>query len=218
MKFLFQINIILKIIFLLNNIKIIMFNLKKKKKIGVIGLGHGFNIGNNLLKYAIFIKLSEFGFIPYIIGTNYNNRKIPFLKKKTNCIIIKNNYSEIKKNDYDILMVNSDQTWRKLDKFFYDIGFLKFAEKWKKPKFVYGASLGYKKWYLNRKDEGIIKNLLKNFTGISVREIDSVSVIKKHLGLTPLFVLDPTLLIDKKYYLNLIKNYKGYINGKEQYK
>ena len=41
---------------------------QKKKKIGVIGLVHGNNIGNNLIKYAISIKLSELGFIPYIIG------------------------------------------------------------------------------------------------------------------------------------------------------
>ena len=36
----------------------------KKKKIGVIGLSHCNNIGNNLLKYAINIKLSELGFEP----------------------------------------------------------------------------------------------------------------------------------------------------------
>ena len=30
-------------------------------------------------------------------------------------------------------------------------------------------------------------------------------------------VLDPTLLIDKKYYLNLIKNYNGFINGSQKY-
>ena len=127
MKFLFKYNFYLKIIFFVINIKLLV-NIRKKKKIGVIGVGHGFNIGNNLLKYAISIKLSELGFIPYIIGTNNNNRNISFLKKQTNCIIIKKNYSEIKKNDYDILMVNSDQTWRKLDNNFYDIGFLKFAE------------------------------------------------------------------------------------------
>ena len=38
------------------------------KRVGIIGLEHSMNIGNNLLKYAISIKISELGYIPYIIG------------------------------------------------------------------------------------------------------------------------------------------------------
>jgi polysaccharide pyruvyl transferase WcaK-like protein len=107
-------------------------------------------------------------------------------------------------------MVNSDQTWRKFgDKFFYDHGFLRFARKWNITKFVYGASLGYNHWKLTKNDEIIIKNLLTNFKGLSVREKGSIELIQKHLGFKPILVLDPTLLIDKKYYLNLLKDYKG---------
>ena len=43
-------------------------------------------------------------------------------------------------------MVNSDQTWRKWDENFYNIAFLKFSEKWKIPKFIYGTSLGFEDW------------------------------------------------------------------------
>jgi polysaccharide pyruvyl transferase WcaK-like protein len=114
-------------------------------------------------------------------------------------------------------MVNSDQTWRRFDKYFYDYGFLKFAETWNIPKFVYGASIGYDYWKLTKKDEYMAKLLLKNFTGISVREKGSIQLIEKHLGIKPLFVLDPTLLIDKKYYLNLIRNYQSNINKNESY-
>ena len=74
-------------------------------------------------------------------------------------MIIKNNFSEIKRNDYDVLMVNSDQTWRRFDKDFYDYGFLKFAESWKIKKFAYGASLGYDYWKLTQKDEEVAKKL-----------------------------------------------------------
>ena len=124
--------------------------------------------------------------------------------------MIKNSFQEINKNDYDILMVNSDQTWRKYnEKYFYDIAFLKFAKKWNIPKFVYAASLGMDKWNLNKKDKEIAKFLLKNFTGISVREKGSVKIVENHLGIKPIFALDPTLLIDRKYYLKLIKNYKN---------
>ena len=188
-----------------------------KKKIGVIGLEHSINIGNNLLKYAISITLSNLGFDPYIVGKRFHNQNISFIQSVTKIRLINNSFSEIKENDYDILMVNSDQTWRKWSNkynYFYDIAFLKFAEKWNKVKFVYGASLGKNVWNYNKSDEKIAKYLLKDFNGISVREKGAINLIKKHLGITPYLVLDPTLLIDKQYYLNLIKNYKPkiYIN------
>ena len=176
---------------------------------GVVGVRHEVNIGNNLLKYAIFIKLKELGFKPYIIGTlwkRFNN--IGFIKRTTNLIIIDKNFNEIKSDDYDILMVNSDQTWTNFDGFLYDYGFLKFAENWTTPRFVYAASFGKDYWPYSDKMDQIMKNLLSKFSGISVREKDSIDIIKEHLGVIPEFVLDPTLLIDKKYYLNLIKNFE----------
>ena len=187
---------------------IILFQ-KPKQKIGVIGVRHCNNIGANLLKFAMSIKLSELGFIPYIIGTHYKNRNIRFLKKNTNCIIIKNNFSEINKNYFDFLMVNSDQTWRKFDNFFYDHAFLKFSQNWNTPKFIYGASLGYREWKFNKEEDIIIKNLLKNFTGISTREKSSIKLIQKHLGIKTVLVIDPTLLIDKKFYFNIVSDYNG---------
>ena len=68
------------------------------------------------------------------------------------------------------------------------------------------ASMGVNHWTLNSREEKIAKELLKNFTGISIREQTSIDLVKSHFGITPEFVLDPTLIIDKKYYLELIKN------------
>ena len=171
----------------------------KQLKIGVIGVIHEINVGNNLVKFAISIVLKNLGYIPFIIGTRCNWCNISFLNKTTNLIIIKNSFNEIKKDDYDILMVNSDQTWRKFDEHFLDYGFLKFAKNWNITKFIYGASLGYDYWMLSNEDESIAKELLKNFKGISIREQGSLDLIKKHFGIIPEIVLDPTLLIDKKY-------------------
>ena len=203
--------IIIFILLFINFIK------KKKKKVGVIGLEHSINIGNNLLKYAMFIELSNLGYDPYIVGMKLPYQNIAFIQNVTNLILIKNSFSEIKKNDFDILMVNSDQTWRKWNKYFYDIAFLKFAEKWDIPRFVYGASLGTNIWGYNKDDEKIAKMLLKNFSGLSVREKGSIKLIENHLGIRPDFVLDPTLLIDKKYYLDIIKNYKSNISIRDNY-
>ena len=107
--------------------------------------------------------------------------------------------------------MNSDQTWRKWDSSFYDIAFLKFAKSWKIPKFIYGTSLGYEEWKFSKEDETIAKYLLKNFTGISVREKSAVYLIKKFLGFDAQYVLDPTFLINKKLYLNLINDFQSEI-------
>ena len=230
MKFSKKFNTIINNVhFLFKFLQIILFNLiillliilkkykEEGKRIGVVGVRHESNVGNNLIKYAISIKLKELGYKPYIIGTHWENRNIAFINQTTNLIIIHNNFSEIKKDDYDFLMVNSDQTWRKFDSNFYDYAFLKFAENWKIKKFVYGASVGFDEWNLSPEDDKIAKKLLRNFNGISVREEGSIRLIEKHFGIKPEFVLDPTLLIDKKYYLKIIRNYKGFKIMKKKY-
>ena len=204
-----KILLIFILIVLVLSIPLLIYKRKLPKKVGIISLRHEVNIGNNLIKYAISIIIKQLGYTPYIVGTHWRNFNISFLNKTTNLVIIKNNFSEIKRNDYDVLMVNSDQTWRRFDKDFYDYGFLKFAESWKIKKFAYGASLGYDYWTLTQKDEEVAKKLIANFSDISVREEGAVKLIEEHFGRRPTFVLDPTLLIDKEYYLNIIKDYKG---------
>ena len=205
--------VILFFYFFLYNYK----RLLKKKKIGIISVRNEVNIGNNLVKYSISQKLKELGFIPYIIGTLRKSCNITFLNESTNLIIIKNNFSEIKYNDYDILMVNSDQTWKKFDKHFYDYGFLKFAQNWTIPRFAYAASFG-DNWKVKKDEKMIIKKLLAKFIGLSVRERSSVKILQKNFGINnSVHVLDPTLLLDKKDYLDLIKNYKNNISKNENY-
>ncbi len=132
--------------------------------------------------------------------------------------LIKNSFSELNQKDYDFLIVNSDQTWNVIqDEYIFDYGFLKFAENWTIPKFVYAASLGVDFWIFSKEFDNKAKSLLKNFTGISVREIGAVDMVKKHFGFSPLFVLDPTLIIDKKYYLDVIKDFKRDFNFKDKY-
>ena len=137
--------------------------------------------------------LKELGFGPCIIGSRWRNYNISFLNRTTNLIVIKKDFNELKRDDFDILMVNSDQTWRKFGKHILDYGFLKFAKNWTK-KFAHAASLGVNYCVLSHEEEKIAKELLKNFTGISIREQNSINLVKKHFGITPEFVLDPTLL------------------------
>ena len=197
--------IILLLIYLSDIIK----KFHQNVKLGIICLEHSQNIGNNLLKFAMYYKISELGYNPVMIGTKAYNNNISFIQNAIKIRIIQKNYSEIKENDYDILMVNSDQTWRKWDKHFYDIAFLKFSENWNKYKFIYGASLGYDSWKFNKTVEDIARPLLKKFKSLSFRDINTVRFVREHLGFNSTFTLDPTLLINRNIYLSLIKEYQS---------
>jgi len=180
---------------------------------------HDSNPGNNLVKFSINIKLKELGFDPIIIGTS-KIKNIYFLKNHVKLKVINKNFNELNENDYDILMVNSDQTWNgrmNYDNTLLNVGFLKFANKWTISRFVYGASLGVNFWKFSHKFDRIARSLIKKFSGVSVREIGAIEIVKKHLGIRPELVLDPTLLIDKKYYLDLIKDFNINFNFKEKY-
>ena len=61
------------------------------------------------------------------------------------------------------------------------------------------------------------KILVKKFSAISVREQNSVKIIQNNLGIEPIFVLDPTFLINKNIYLELIKDFKLNINLNQSY-
>ena len=186
------------------------FSKKNKRRICVINLMNLQNVGNILVKFSIYKQLKEFGFNTTIVASVSSPKvNISFLNRTTKLKVIKENFSsELNEKDFDFIVLNSDQTWVYFDKrYFYDIAFLSFAKNWKIPKFIYGASIAYDKWFYTKKEEKIAKKLLKNFTGISFREKSLVRLAKKHLDINGVFVLDPTLIIDKKYYLNEIKNY-----------
>ena len=126
-----------------NNIYIIS---KNKMRVGVTCLQNSVNVGNILVKYAMLKKLEEFGcnvtlLIPDRLLLNRSN----FINKtlSSNLYLIENNtFNILNENNFDYLLVNSDQTWAyNRAAYFYDIGFLKFAKDWKVKKFIYGASI-----------------------------------------------------------------------------
>lgn len=193
-----------------------------KKRIGVSCLKNSQNVGNILVKYAMLKKLEEFGFnVTLLVPKNFIRNESYFISRtlSSNLYIIEKNYSEeLNENDFNYLLVNSDQTWTSSNWiYFYDVGFLKFAKNWGVKKFIYGASIGSDKWKYNRTEDKEIKKLLSNFTGISFREIGTVRLAKEHLDIKAVFVLDPTLIIDKQYYLNEIKDYKGDFHSNENF-
>lgn len=138
---------------------------------------------------------------PYIFGS--------FIDKyiDTTKIVYKYTPSLIKKYKLDCIIIGSDQVWR--PKYNYECLFDMYGQFVKQENFKlisYAASFGTNEWEYS--DEQTIKctKLIKRFCGISVRERGGVKLCKEKFMKDVTLVLDPTLLLTKEDYLNLIND------------
>ena len=101
---------------------------------------------------------------------------------------------------FDVMVVGSDQVWR--PSYNYDITamFLKPIGG-KISKIAYAASFGTDVWEFSESQTNECRELIKSFTGVSVREEDAVGLSKQHLDCDATWVLDPTLLLTREDYL-----------------
>lgn len=108
------------------------------------------------------------------------------------------------RENYDAVIVGSDQTWRpKYSPNIYNF-FLDFLEDKNIRRIAYASSFGVDEWEYTEEQTRRCAELAKKFDAISVREDSGVELCRKHLGVEATHVLDPTLLLDKKDYLELI--------------
>ncbi len=118
---------------------------------------------------------------------------------------------DIAPSDYDAIIVGSDQIWRKP----YFMGmwnapmkdaFLHFTHGWDIKRIAYAASFGCDNTdeYSRAEIEQCRKSLTQ-FNAISVREDSGVQICRDTLGQKALHLLDPTMLLDKDDYIQLIK-------------
>lgn len=113
----------------------------------------------------------------------------------------------LNKEKFDAFVVGSDQCWR--PQYSPDIKnyFLDFTKNNKRIKRIsYAASFGTENWEFLKKETKECKKLLEKFDAISVREDSAISLIKHNLGRSDVtHVLDPTMLLEKSQYQELIK-------------
>lgn len=111
----------------------------------------------------------------------------------------------IGKGDYDAFVVGSDQSWRqefvpRIENFFFD-----FIDDSKKPiRISYAASFGKDTWTYSDDQTANCRGLAQLFSSISVREKSGVELCAKHLNVSAVQVLDPTLLQERTFYDSLL--------------
>ena len=130
----------------------------------------------------------------------------PFIDKYIKRIFTKN-FSNVKKEDYDALIVGSDQVWR--PKYFFSAiedAYLDFAKDWNVKRIAYAASFGTEEWEYNNEQTANCAALLKRFNAVSVRELSAAKLCKEKFGINALHVLDPTMLLSKEEYIKLFED------------
>lgn len=112
----------------------------------------------------------------------------------------------VNKENFDAVIVGSDQVWRKayMGVKYYKNYFLDFVDANKTNKVAYAASFGKDYWEGQNDIEDIAK-LLSDFTAVSTREKSGLAICKNSFGFSDAkHVLDPTMLMDKEFYINEI--------------
>lgn len=102
---------------------------------------------------------------------------------------------------YDVLVCGSDQIWNIRIKDFYDYYMLSFPQHVKK--ISYAASMGGVDLHLTEQEKEKIKNLLKDFDAISVRENICKSMIDECVEQKIVTNIDPVFLLDRSEWDNI---------------
>lgn len=120
-----------------------------------------------------------------------------------------NSLEEIKKDEFDALVVGSDQIWRSiyfhLHWTYLPDAFLDFTNGWNVKRISYAASFGKDDIgeYTN-KELVAIKKDIQMFDAVSVREESGINICRS-LGVNAQCVIDPTMLLQAGDYFSLLK-------------
>lgn len=117
----------------------------------------------------------------------------------------------IKRYQLKGLIVCSDQVWRPISNKYclYDC-YLRFAKGENLVKVAYAASFGVDSWEYSSKQTKRCKDLVRQFSAVSVREQSGVVLCEHYLGCRAVEVLDPTLLLSAQDYSYICKDVPKY--------
>lgn len=162
-----------------------------------------------MFKNIIITAYSKMKFVNY---KNFNinirrNRFNRFTKKyikQSKYIVSKDDVPLMLNKEYDFFVTGSDQVWNPNFSFNSEIDFLTFAERRKRITFApsFGVSVisdDVKKRY---------SKLLGEIDHLSVRENAGAEIIRELTGREALVLLDPTMMLSKKEWLEIAKKPK----------
>lgn len=136
-----------------------------------------------------------------LFAQKYINPKTPILQST------KALQTYIYKHPFDAFIVGSDQVWRPLYSPCITNYFFDFIEDEKIKRIAYAASFGVDYWEFSPEQSIICSTLAKKFQAISVREKSGIDLCNKYLHVQATHVLDPTMLLDRIDYDQLITDY-----------
>lgn len=109
------------------------------------------------------------------------------------------------KGGYDAYVVGSDQCWRPCYNAFLPSMFLDFVQDKQVKRIAYAASFGTDKWEFSPQQTAVCASLAQKFDLVTVREDSGVTLCKDYLGVDAVHVLDPTMLLSKEDYIQIIE-------------
>ena len=134
------------------------------------------------------------------------NKLMQFKKENFKFTQLYKSLDELKRADwsgYDIFAVGSDQVWKSQFTLSDSAFMLSFIPD---DKYRISIASSFATKSIPEKFRDKYKKYLGKFNAISVREKNGIDIVKKELGLecTPQVVLDPTLMLSKEEWLELI--------------
>lgn len=170
------------------------------------------------LSFAKRIVLKFLGKTNRVFIERYNNkvRSVitqhiqPFVDTYIHRKVI-HSFKDLKQEDYDAIIVGSDQVWRII--YFPGLwlgqqienAYLDFAKNWNIKRIAYAASFGTENWEYDEEQTKKCKNLLHKFDAVSTREVDGVKLCKAKFEVDAHHVLDPTMLLSMDDYMALFQ-------------
>ena len=116
------------------------------------------------------------------------------------------NMDDVRRYGIEALVVGSDQIWRPVMYDAVKYYFLGFTGDSDIPRIAYAPSVALVNWPYKENVTVQLRELIKKFSAVSVREMSSVQLVKDNLGVDAQWVLDPTMLLTKEDYIELCKN------------
>lgn len=164
-------------------------------------------------KFTQFIKTGDFDFADWLpMRQRKHIPTIEFMEKHIESTpVFWHHYrkSHIKKNKLDAIVVGSDQVWRPKFVTCIEDMFLRFSEGENIPRVAYAASFGTSEWEYSEKQAKNCRKLIEKFDAVSVREASGVDLAYKLGAKKPIEVLDPTLLLGRDGFSDIIREYIG---------